>query len=174
MHCIALLVASLLPALTLAFPSSHNAFYRMHHPRPSLLLSVPDGEDNPTTDTDETHISELDDLRPPSISLTRNSILFGDNPPTQQNNVPLRIWRGTKSVLPPIVTGVWNDEEGGGDTKPVEHLYNLVFVRMPTVCCLLVYIRNVLMGHPLVIDVGDGSFEVPTLIVFGIILAILR
>eukprot|EP00579_Thalassiosira_antarctica_P032368 CAMPEP_0201996792 /NCGR_PEP_ID=MMETSP0905-20130828/3920_1 /ASSEMBLY_ACC=CAM_ASM_000554 /TAXON_ID=420261 /ORGANISM="Thalassiosira antarctica, Strain CCMP982" /LENGTH=128 /DNA_ID=CAMNT_0048552299 /DNA_START=81 /DNA_END=464 /DNA_ORIENTATION=- len=128
MHCIALLVASLLPALTLAFPSSHNAFYRMHHPRPhnafyrmhhprpSLLLSVPDGEDNPTTDTDETHISELDDLRPPSISLTRNSILFGDNPPTQQNNVPLRIWRGTKSVLPPIVTGVWDDEEGGGDT----------------------------------------------------------
>mmetsp|Transcript_17556 Transcript_17556/g.37987 ORF Transcript_17556/g.37987 Transcript_17556/m.37987 type:complete len:171 (-) Transcript_17556:129-641(-) len=170
MQCVALLLAFLLPAPTLAF-RSHDALYRIQRPLPSLLLSVSNDKDDATTD--ENYDSELDDLTPPSISFTRNSILFGDNAPTQRNNAPLRFWQGTKSVLPPIVTGAW-DDEGKGDKKPVEHLYNLLFVRMPTICCLVVYTRNILMGHPLVIDFGDGMLEVPPIIVFGLILAILR
>eukprot|EP00581_Thalassiosira_minuscula_P000747 CAMPEP_0183738336 /NCGR_PEP_ID=MMETSP0737-20130205/54279_1 /TAXON_ID=385413 /ORGANISM="Thalassiosira miniscula, Strain CCMP1093" /LENGTH=152 /DNA_ID=CAMNT_0025972847 /DNA_START=63 /DNA_END=521 /DNA_ORIENTATION=+ len=148
---------------------SHNA--RCRHPRQSLHLPAINKDDN--SDNDSREESELDELTPPSISFSRNSLLFGDNPPTQRNNAPLRFWRGTKSILPALVTGAW-DDEGKGDTKPVEHLYNLLFVRIPTVCCMLVYTKNVATGHPLFIDFGDGAFEVPPLVVYGVILAILR
>ena len=70
------------------------------------------------------------------------------------------------------MTGAW--EEGRGDERPVEHLYNLLFVRMPTVGAGMVYIKNLLEGHPLIVNYGDGFFEVPSIIVFGIIAAILR
>ena len=76
-------------------------------------------------------------------------------------------------MLPPFVTGAW--DEGAGDTKPVEHLYNLLFVRMPTVGAGIVYAKNLLQGHPLIVNFGDGTmFEVPSLFVFGIIAVILR
>ena len=159
-----LVVASFLLVSTLSFSISRNVICCQHYHRASRLLSVPDCEEN----------DELDDLTPPSISLTRNSILFGDDPPTQRNNTPLQLWKGTKSVLPPLVTGAWGDEEGLGDKNPMEHLYNLLFVRVPTVGLLLVYTRNVLIGHPLEMDVGHGTFEVPPVVVFGVIAAILR
>ena len=43
---------------------------------------------------------ELDELSRPSISFTRNSILFDEDAPTQRDNGPLRVWRSTKSFLP--------------------------------------------------------------------------
>lgn len=163
------LLLSLLLLPGLAF-QSHAVLHRMRHHRtsaPSWLTSAQNDE------TDKNDDSELDDLTPPSISFTRNSLLFGDTPPTQRNNGPLRLWQGTKSVLPPVVTGAWGDE-GQGDTKPVEHLYNLMFVRAPTVLMGGVYIRNLLLGHGLIMNVGEGLFEVPPVIVFGIIAIILR
>mmetsp|Transcript_15990 Transcript_15990/g.34541 ORF Transcript_15990/g.34541 Transcript_15990/m.34541 type:complete len:221 (+) Transcript_15990:139-801(+) len=213
-----LLLVTLLPALTLAFQShdalyrKHHRLHHHHHHhhhrhrQPNLLTRIQsvsnndNGETNNDNDNDnkplnsinndEKYNSELllDELTPPSVSFSRNSILFGDNPPTQRNNAPLRLWQGTKSLLPPIITGAWEDGDGGtdddgngkgrrigkGDTKPVEHLYNLLFVRFPTVCCMVVYVRNILNGQPLVMDLGEGMFEVPPVIVFGVFLAILR
>ena len=102
-------------------------------------------------------------------------MLFGDDPPSQKDNIGLVAWRGTKYVLPKFVTGAW--EEDAGDTKPIEHIYNMIFVRLPTVVVGAIYIKNLVEGHPLVINFGhnvSGDLEVPSLIVFGIIYIILR
>mmetsp|Transcript_6888 Transcript_6888/g.12468 ORF Transcript_6888/g.12468 Transcript_6888/m.12468 type:complete len:151 (-) Transcript_6888:206-658(-) len=138
-----------------------------------------DNNKPPNSSNNDEKYNSLDELSPPSVSFSRNSILFGDDPPTQRNNAPLRFWQGTKSLLPPIITGAWGDDGGGGDvgkgdTKPVEHLYNLLFVRFPTVCCMVVYVRNIMNGQPLVMDLGEGMFEVSPVIVFAVFLAILR
>ena len=107
--------------------------------------------------------NELDELSPPSISFTKNSILFGEDPPTEANNVPLLLWQETKTVLPNFITGAWNEKDG--DRDPVEYLYNLVFVRLPVVLMGVVYLN---FGH------GSAPFEVPAVIVFGVIYVILR
>ena len=119
---------------------------------------------------DETN-DELDELSPPSISFTKNSILFGDNPPTEKDNGPLFLWRQTKSILPNVVTGAY--KAGDGDRNPVGHLYNLLFVRMPVVLMGIVYINNLIRGHPLYMSFGQ-PFEVPTIIVLGVLYIILR
>ena len=140
---------------------SYRGVTRCHYPPPRLLLFALE-DDN----------EELDDLTPPSVSFTRNSVLFGENPPTQRSNGPLWLWQGAKKVLPPFVTGAW--EESKGDKIPVEHLYNLLFVRMPVVLVGILYVRNLILGHPLVMNYGDGFFEVPPLVVLGVFLLILR
>lgn len=110
----------------------------------------------------------LDELTPPSISFTRNSLLFDENAPTQKANGPLTIWKSTKNTLPAFVTGAW--EEGKGDRTPIEHLYNMVFIRIPTVLMAVVYCKNLIEGHGLVLSFG----EVPPVIVFGVFAIILR
>lgn len=111
---------------------------------------------------------ELDELSRPSISFTRNSILFDEDAPTQRDNGPLRVWRSTKSFLPALVTGAW--DENKGDRKPVEHLYNMIFIRIPTVLMALVYSKNLVDGHGLILSFG----EVPPIIVFAVFAIILR
>ena len=165
------LLLCLISSQSLAFRSHRSALYATHYPRhalPRLLAS--DGGYPGATETDDKY--ELDDLKPPSVSFTRNSVLFGENPPTQRNNGPLWLWRGVKSILPPFATGAW--DEGKGDATPVEHLYNLLFVRMPTVLMGMFYMRNLSMGHPLVMNYGDGFFEVTPLVVLCVFLLILR
>ena len=117
---------------------------------------------------------ELDELSPPSISFTKNSILFDDNAPTEKRNGALLLWQETKSVLPSFVTGA--RKKGDGDREPVEYLYNMVFVRFPVVLMGIVYVNNLLHGHGLYITMRNGEmpFEVPVIIVFAIIYVILR
>ena len=166
------LLLCLLSSQALAFRSHRNALYATRYPRHALprLYASDDGGYPAATDTDDKY--ELDDLQPPSVSFTRNSVLFGENPPTQRNNGPLWLWRGAKSILPSFATGAW--DEGKGDATPVEHLYNLLFVRMPTVLMGILYMRNLSMGHPLVMNYGDGFFEVPPLGVRCVFLVLLR
>lgn len=170
MRCLILLLASLAPGL--AFQSC-NVVTRMHRTRPSSSLLLSSDDDESDQSVDENYNSELDELTRPSVSFTQNSLLFGDNPPTQKDNGPLWIWQGAKTYLPNFVTGAW--EEVDGDKRPVEHLYNMVFVRLPTVGMGFFYVRNLLSGHPMIVNFGDGTmFEVPSIIVFGIIAVILR
>lgn len=138
-------------AATLIFGTNHDRIVRMY-------LRAVDAETEP----------ELDDLTPPSISFTRNSILFDSDAPTQRHNGPLRVWRSTKSSLPAFVTGAW--EEGKGDRNPIEYLYNMVFIRIPTVLMTVVYCKNLVEGHGLILSFG----EVPPVIVFCVIAIILR
>jgi hypothetical protein len=166
------LLLCLLSSQALALRSHRSALYATHYPRHPLprFFASDDSGYPAATKTDDKY--ELDDLMPPSVSFTRNSVLFGENPPTQRNNRPLWLWRGAKSILPPFATGAW--DEGMGDATPVEHLYNLLFVRMPTILMGILYMRNLSMGHPLVMNFGDGSFEVPLLVVLCVFLVILR
>jgi hypothetical protein len=140
---------------------------------------------------------DLDDVTPPTINLKRESILFGENPETRRNNIFLATWKDAKATLPPIITGVrqqqpplppphLDDETQPAimtDTTtlppldegdPVALLYNMVFVRGPTIAAGLVYAKNVITGHPLIVDIGDGPFEVSPIIVLGVLYAILR
>mmetsp|Transcript_22593 Transcript_22593/g.53339 ORF Transcript_22593/g.53339 Transcript_22593/m.53339 type:complete len:163 (-) Transcript_22593:1283-1771(-) len=121
----------------------------------------------------ENALEDLDELARPRVSLTRSSVLFDDSAQTQANNEMLDIWRESKALLPAIVTGAWDKQ--AGDARPFEHLYNLVFVRLPTILAGLVYTKNLFDGHPLIISFGDSSNRVvPPLIVFCIIGTILR
>jgi hypothetical protein len=121
-----------------------------------------------------TEHGELDELSRPSISFTRNSILFDEDAPTQRDNGPLRVWRQAKLLLPALVTGAWGAEDGKGDRKPVEHLYNMVFIRIPTVLMAVVYSKNLLDGHGLILSFGGSFEEVPPIIVFAVFAIILR
>jgi hypothetical protein len=113
----------------------------------------------------------LDDVTPPTINLRKESILFGENPETQRSNFFLATWRDAKATLPTIVTGA-SATKADGD--PFARLYNMVFVRGPTIVAGLLYAKNAVTGHPLIVDIGDGPFEVSPLIVLGVLYAILR
>lgn len=118
---------------------------------------------------------DLTDLTPPSVNLVRDSILFSDNPSTQRNNSALDAWNSSKSNLPAFLTGAWPWRDlSVADKDPVGALYNMAMVRMPVVLVGILYGKNLIEGHPLVMDIGDGPFVMNPLIVIavlGIILA---
>jgi hypothetical protein len=57
---------------------------------------------------------------------------------------------------------------------PIAGFYNMIFVRLPTIVTGVLYSKNALSGHPLVIDVGGGPTEVSPLIVAVVLFVILR
>ena len=108
----------------------------------------------------------LDDLKPPLINWRKESILFGENPATQKNNNALRLWRALKSCLPPVVTGARQDTTA--DENPMGALFNMMFIRIPTIIAGFCYGLNLSTGHPLVMDLGSGPFEMNPLVVAGV------
>jgi hypothetical protein len=86
----------------------------------------------------------------------------------------LPIWRSIKTILPPVVTGAFQD--GVGDRNPGEALYNLVFVRMPTLLCGLWYANSLYNGGgQFSLDFGFGPLEVgPTAVALVLYLILLR
>jgi hypothetical protein len=109
-----------------------------------------------------------DSLRPPPFNLRKESILFDANATTMANNNALQIWRFMRRRLPHVLTGTQSDE------NPWGAIYNTLLVRFPTLVTGVLYGKNVVQGHPLIVDLGDGPFEVPPLVVFGILASILR
>lgn len=97
------------------------------------------------------------------------------------NSASLALWRGATMALPGIVTGCrerGNDadaaaEEVADGAVAAGRLYNVLFVRVPTIVAGLIYARNLYEGHPLVVDVGGGPFEVPPPAVLATLWAIL-
>jgi len=133
------------------------------------------GTDNPPPPTSLPIGKELDDLTPPPINLARGSILFSENPSTKRNNAVLDLWRSCKVNLPAVITGVWPWKDPDfADENPIGGLYNIAFVRMPVIVVGFVYGKNLLEGHPLIMDIGDGPFVMSPLVVvavLGLILA---
>jgi hypothetical protein len=112
------------------------------------------------------------DLMFPPINIRKESILFGDNPATMNNNNTLRLWKALKENLPFVVTGARTPNTA--DDNPIGGIYNILFVRLPVVVAGLVYGKNLAEGHPLIVDVGDGPFSVSPLIVLAVFFVILR
>lgn len=124
----------------------------------------------PPSQNDETILLLLidDSLRPPPINLRKESILFDSNSATMAKNNALRVWQFMRRRLPLIVTGTHSD------ANPWGAMYNTLLVRLPTLGAGVVYAKNIIQGHPLIVDLGDGPFEVPSLVVLGILGTILR
>ena len=127
-------------------------------------------------DSSDTKINDdLDDLMPPPFQFRRESILFGDNPSTKTNNSVLRLWRFLQQTLPPLVTGVSpNNNDDVDKNNPFGAIYNMVLVRIPLLATGFVYTRNLLEGHPVVIDVGAGPTELPPIVFYGFLYLLLR
>ena len=114
--------------------------------------------------------SRLSDILPPAVSFSRNSVLFSENPVTERNNEVLDVWRFLKRVLPPLITGAWSHRDPYlADANPMGAMYNMFFVRAPLLAMGGVYLKNLFQGHPLIMDYGDGPFEVNPLIVLGVL-----
>lgn len=120
-------------------------------------------------------VDYLDDLTPPPINWSRDSILFSENPATKRNNnAALDIWNWCQRSLPPPVTGVWPWREAdriAGD--PLGAIYNMMVVRVPVLVVGLVYFKNLWESHPLIMDIGQGPFEVSPIVVFSVLAFIL-
>ena len=134
------------------------------------------GDKNTPDDQTIKNESVLEELTPPTINFGifrgSTSTLFDENPTTISNNGPLDLWKEAKATLPSILTGAWGEDSVGND-NPVGALYNILFVRLPAIGMLGVYLKNLYGGHPLVIDVGYGPFEVSPIVVLFVMVVIL-
>mmetsp|Transcript_833 Transcript_833/g.1281 ORF Transcript_833/g.1281 Transcript_833/m.1281 type:complete len:192 (-) Transcript_833:274-849(-) len=111
----------------------------------------------------ESSIDSDDDVSSAFKPSRGKSMLFSppDNDDDEMNkaeDIPLVVWREVKSSLPRFVHGA--KETDSGDDNPLGCIYNLIFVRVPVIGAGVVYAKNLLSGYPLVIDVGQGPFEV--------------
>lgn len=133
---------------------------------------------------------DMDDLSPPSLDINKDSILFSPNPSTKRNNDALVLWKFCKQNLPPVFTGAWPWRGNNGNSNPRDGsqqkgintlandnpfggFYNMLFVRLPVILAGMLYVRNLLDGYPLVLNIGLGPFEPNPLIVFAVLAIIL-
>uniref|UniRef100_A0A7S4JTF8 Uncharacterized protein n=1 Tax=Odontella aurita TaxID=265563 RepID=A0A7S4JTF8_9STRA len=144
----------------------------------------------------------LAELSPPLINLERRSLLFeksvrdddvdaevaADRAALERtiesasgvmDSAFIALWRGAATSLPGIVTGFRADNDGrykqaDDGAAAAGRLYNVLFVRVPTITAGVVYAYNLSRGHPLVVDVGGGAFDVPPPVVLALLWAILR
>lgn len=133
------------------------------------------GENEKNTSLQEQKSIDKNLVRPP-INIRKESILFGDDPATAGNNNISRLWQTLKQNLPYVFTGVPKNEVSAVDDNPIGAIYNMIFVRFPSVLASIVYTKNLIEGHPLYCDIGFGAgpFEIPPLFVYGVLLIILR
>ena len=159
-----------------ALVSTSEAFlhrpYRNRQIERSNLKAANKEEEQFTLNYDDDDIVVDKRLTRPPINVNKESILFGENPATVADNNTLRLWRGIKRRLPFVLTGA--RAEDTADDNPIGGIYNMVFVRLPTILAGCVYGKNLLQGHPLVVDIGDGPFEASPLAVAAVLYFILR
>ena len=126
------------------------------------------------TSSNNTSANYLDDLTPPPINWARDSILFSENPATKRNNAAVQGWKLCRQYLPPVFTGTWPWRETNiTERNPLGALYNMIVVRIPTIGIGIVYIKNLVEGHPLIMDFGQGAFEMSPIAVFAVLALIL-
>ena len=114
---------------------------------------------------------DLDSLRPPAFNLRKESLLFDETSATKKNNNVLRFWQFCKQKLPRLVHGA--REATTADDNPIGALYNMAFVRIPVIATGMIYGINLANGHPLVMDFGDGPFEMNPILVAAMLYILL-
>lgn len=83
------------------------------------------------------------------------------------------LWKAVKSFAPPVVTGAYDRD--AGDSRPFEAMYNLVFVRIPTIAAGLLYFQRVSDGQPaIVMDLGLGDCQLSPVVVAAAMYLVLR
>lgn len=118
--------------------------------------------------------ARLSDLLPPTVNFSRDSVLFSENPSTQRNNPLLTFWRRVKKIVPPVVTGAWPWRDPYlAETDPMSAFYNICFVRLPIIAMGMIYTKNLVSGQPLIMDVGDGPFEMSPVFVYLVLAIVL-
>ena len=128
-------------------------------------------EDESSTDTANYY---MDDLTPPSVNFKRDSILFSENPSTKSNDPALKWWNSCKAHLPPVLTGAWSWRDASvANHNPIGALYNMAFVRFPVIVVGLVYLKNLIEGHPLIMNFGYGPMEMGPIVVLAVLALIL-
>ena len=131
--------------------------------RPSLQ-TTPQGDEQIPANSEPLLID--DDLLSPSVIMRRESLLFSENPSSQ--NIVKDVWEWCGQNLPVVVTG------DTSTAKPCAGLYNMILVRIPTLVAGIVYTIHLTQGHPLIVDMGNGPFTVNPVLVGGVLWAILR
>lgn len=67
-----------------------------------------------------------------------------------------------------------NNDNNDIDDHPIAYLYNMFFVRIPIIITGIFYMYQLLyQKHPFICDLGDGPFEVPAIIVLGVLYILL-
>ncbi|KAL3935093.1 MAG: hypothetical protein SGBAC_009318 [Bacillariaceae sp.] len=131
-------------------------------------------KDASTSELLSTQANYLDDLTPPPLNLKKESILFSPNPSTKLDNEVLDLWKNCKENLPAVITGAWPWRSTRvADEDPMGGLYNIAFVRLPVIGVGIGYILSLIQGHPLVMDFGQGPFEMSPLIVLSVLAFVL-
>jgi hypothetical protein len=72
-----------------------------------------------------------------------------------------------KQSLPPFVTGAYKPT--AADENPMGGLFNMMFIRIPILISGVFYTVNLFSGHPLIMDIGSGPFEVNPVVVAGVL-----
>jgi len=116
--------------------------------------------------------NDLDSLRPPAFNLRKESLLFDERSTTKKKNNVLRFWQFCKQRLPRLVHGARTATSA--DDNPMAALYNMAFVRLPTILAGIIYTCNLANGHPLILDFGDGPLEMNPLLVAAVLYILLR
>jgi hypothetical protein len=112
-------------------------------------------------------VSKSLELRKPSTIQLNAKNKFGFDPPAT--------WKSIKEIAPPVVTGAYEDDE---TAEAGDAIYNLIFVRFPTIAGGLVYFQRVAdHAPPIMMDFGFGDyaeFELSPIIVLAAMFLILR
>lgn len=86
----------------------------------------------------------------------------------------MQVWKICRQYLPPVFTGTWPWRDSDiTERNPLGALYNMIVVRIPTIGIGIVYVKNLIEGHPLIMDFGQGAFEMSPLAVFAVLALIL-
>ena len=156
-------------------PEDEEIFFRYDpHRRISHDGAKHNNSNKNTNTTLSSSSSFLDDLTPPPFNFARDSILFSENPATRRNNAMTQLWGVCQRYLPPVMTGSWPWRDPSVmEHNPFGALYNMVLVRIPTICIALVYLHNLWEGHGWIVDFGLGAFEMSPIVVLSVLALIL-
>ena len=71
------------------------------------------------------------------------------------------VWLKCKEILPPVVHGAWKSD--AGNENPLGAMYNLLFVRIPTLLAGAWYLSKLLNDNEFLMyfDFGLGPFNLP-------------
>jgi hypothetical protein len=92
----------------------------------------------------------------------------------EDDNLSLSLWLKIKETLPPLVHGSWMSN--AGDDNPLGAIYNLIFVRIPTISVAAIYSYQLISNSEfqMTFDFGYGPVLIPSpIIAFAFVLILL-